>query len=64
MATAVGVNFHARRHKKPRAMREKTTGNKIKNDGQQNKKRWATKFITTGNENHSNGQRDLELRAT
>ena len=34
MPTAVGVNFHGQRRKFSRATREKTTGNKIYNDGQ------------------------------
>ena len=56
MATAVGVNFHVRRHKKTRATQEKTTGNKIKNDGQ-----W--RYITTGNKIYNDGQQNLEQRA-
>ena len=56
MPTAVGVNFHAHRHKKRRATQEKTTGNARKNDGQR-------RYITTGNEIYNDGQRNLEQRA-
>ena len=34
---------------------EKTMGNGVKNDGQQNLSEWAMKFITMGNEIRSNG---------
>ena len=79
MATAVGVNFHAHRHKKRRVTAWKTmgngikndgqrryitTGNEIYNDGQQNLELRATEIRATGNENQSNGRLDLELRAT
>ena len=45
----MGENGDARRHKKPRATLEKTTGNGVKNHEQRREKRRATRFITTGN---------------
>ena len=56
-ATAVGINNDGQRLKKQWATLEKTMGNGVKNDGQQNLKRRATEI-------HNDGQRNFKQRAT